>query len=349
MIFFTTAFRRTVTASVVTAAVTIGPVFTAMAQALTLNGAGATFPQPLYDLHFAEFNKKNPDITINYQGIGSGGGIKQLITGTVDFAGSDAVMSDTEIGQVPKERGGVQMVPTAGGAVAVVYNAPGVNNLKLSRSVLPAIFAGQITRWNDAKIAKDNPGVNLPNTPIKTVVRADGSGTTFIFTNHLSAVDANFKNRVGANKAPNWPANPLKGKGNPGVAALVQQTAGSIGYVEATTAKESGLKTALVQNKKSRFVPPTVAEANKALATINFDSEFRATEADPAEGYPISGITWLMLYKQYEPEKAAAIKKLVQWMLTDGQALNANLNYTRIPPAVASRAIQAVNKNVASQ
>ncbi|MBW4576314.1 MAG: phosphate ABC transporter substrate-binding protein PstS [Aphanothece sp. CMT-3BRIN-NPC111] len=346
MISFTPAFRFAVTTSVVTVAITLGPLFTAISQALTLNGAGATFPKPLYDRYIAEFSKKYPDIKVNYEGIGSGGGIKQLIAGTVDFAGSDAAMTDTEIGQVSR---GVEMVPTAGGAVAVVYNLPGVFNLKLSRSALPAIFAGQITRWNDPKIAKDNPGVSLPDRPIKLAVRADGSGTTFIFTNHLSAVDSYFKSKVGVNKAPNWSANPLKGKGNPGVAALVQQTEGSIGYVESAYAKQSKLLTARVENKKGRFVSPSLEEANKALANVQFPANFRVFEGDPADGYPITGLTWLLVYKQYDAEKADAVKKLVQWCLTDGQKLNGSLEYTQIPPAVATRAIAAVNSNVASR
>src|SRR4028119_1638158 len=209
----TTAFRRAATVSVATVALSLGSVYAAIAQTVTLNGAGATFPKPLYDRYFDAF-KKEANIQVNYEGIGSGGGIKQFIADTVDFAGSDAFPKTDDQGKMAK---GVIMVPTAGGAVSVVYNLPGVTNLKLSRSVLPAIFAGQITRWNDPKIAKDNPSVSLPDRPIKLAVRADGGGTTVIFTNHLSAVDSYFKSRVGVNKSPAWPANPLKGKGNPGV------------------------------------------------------------------------------------------------------------------------------------
>src|SRR6478672_8575512 len=168
MVVSTTAFRRTVVTSVAAVAITFGPLLTAIAQAVTLNGAGATFPAPLYERYAAEIKKKYPDLQINYQAIGSGGGVKQVIAGTVDFGGSDAAMTDAQMAEV---KNGVLLVPTAGGAVAVVYNLPGVNNLKLSRKVLPAIFAGQITRWNDSKIAADNPGVNLPDLPIRTVVR----------------------------------------------------------------------------------------------------------------------------------------------------------------------------------
>lgn len=334
--------QRTVTTSVVAVAISFGYGLTTIAQALTLNGAGATFPKPLYDRYFAEFSKKNPDLKVNYEAIGSGGGIKQLTAGTVDFAGSDAAMTDDEISKVSK---GVVMVPTAGGAVALVYNLPGIRNLKLSRTVLPAIFTGKITRWSDAKIAADNPGVNLPNKPIRVVVRSDSSGTSFIFTNYLSALDSSIK----ADKAPTWNGNPLSGKGNPGVAALVQQTEGAIGYVESAYAKQGNLLTALVQNKASRFVAPTVEEANKAISKVTFPANFRVFEKDPADGYPITGLTWLLFYKQYEPAKAEMVKKLVQWILSDGQAINNSLEYTQIPKDTASKVIQAINSEVASK
>lgn len=355
MVLFTTTFRRAVTASAVTAAITFGSALTAISQAaaVTLNGAGATFPKPLYDKYIAEFSKSSEGkgVEVNYEGIGSGGGIKQLIAGTVDFAGSDAAMEDKEISQVPTEKGHVMFVPTAGGAVAVVFNLQGVSQLKLSRKVLPAIFDGKITRWNDPAIAADNQNAKLPDQPIKTVVRADGSGTTFIFTNHLSAVDAAFKTQVGASKQPTWPGTPLKGKGNPGVAALVKQTPGSIGYVEAQVATQSGLSKADVQNQKLRFVSPTVKETETALKNITFKDDFRvdfSKLADPADGYPIAGLTWLMFYGKYDsPEKAQAVKTLVNWILTEGQKLNEGLEYTQIPNAAEVNA--AVQKAYASK
>jgi len=343
MNFSTTAMRRAVTTSVVTAAVAFSPIFTAIAQAVTLNGAGATFPAPLYERYAREV-KNQLGITVNYQAIGSGGGIRQTIAGTVDFGGSDAAMTDEQMGQVKQ---GVMLVPTAGGAVSVVYNVPGVSNLKLSRTTLPAIFSGQITRWNDAKIAADNPGVNLPNQPIKTVVRSDGSGTTFIFTNHLSAINPYFKGRIGANTAPKWLTNSLKGKGNPGVAALVQRTPGSIGYVEYAFAKSNRLNSAQIQNKQGQFITPSLQEANKALAAVKFPSNFRVFVDDPAEGYPIVGLTWLMVYKNYQdPTKAEAVKKFVEWILTKGQALNDDLEYISIPPNVANQVVESVRSNV---
>ena len=343
MAFSTVAFRRTFTTSVVTAAIAFGPILTAIAQAVTLNGAGATFPAPLYERYISEFQKKNPDIKVNYQAIGSGGGIKQVLAGVVDFGGSDAAMTDADIQKVGR---GVILVPTAGGAVAVVYNLPGVSNLKLSRTALPGIFSGKITRWNDAQIVKDNPGVNLPNSEIKSVVRADGSGTTFIFSNHLSAVDNYFKGRVGVGTAPKWATNPIKGKGNAGVAAQVSRTANSIGYVEYAYAKQNRLSVAQVQNRKGEFIMPSVESANEALSKVTFPANFRVFEGNPQSGYPITGLTWMMVYKQYTPEKSAAMKKWVEWVLTDGQALNNGLDYTSIPSATATRALQAVRNEV---
>ncbi|MBW4612143.1 MAG: phosphate ABC transporter substrate-binding protein PstS [Desmonostoc vinosum HA7617-LM4] len=345
MIFSTTILNRVVTTSIVTASVALSPVFGAIAQAQTLNGAGATFPAPLYEKYAREVRKQHPDLKINYQGIGSGGGIRQVIAGTVDFGGSDAAMKDEEIAKV---KNGVILVPTAGGAVSVVYNLSGVNNLKLSRSTLPAIFSGQITNWSDAKIKADNPGVNLPNQPIKFAVRADSSGTTFIFTNHLSAISGYFKGRVGANTAPSWNLpNVLKGKGNPGVASLVARTSGSIGYVEYAYAVKNKLKSALVQNKRGEFVAPSLQTANEALSNVTFPENFRVFVGDPGQGYPIVGLTWMMVYKQYaNSSKADAVKKWVNWVLKDGQQYNDDLNYTRIPSNVVNRVLQTVNSNV---
>ncbi len=341
------ALKRAVTASVVTAGLTLGSVLTAIAQQATLNGAGATFPEPLYQRYSSELRKENPPIQVNYQGIGSGGGVRQFIAGSVDFGASDNAMTDEE---VQKVKNGVVFVPTAGGPVAVVYNLPGVSNLRLSRQVLPRIFSGQITTWNDPAIAADNKGVNLPNQPIRLAVRADASGTSYVFTNALSAMDPYFKGRIGTNRAPSWPGKPLSGKGNPGVAQIVQRTRGSIGYVEAAFANQNKLSTALVQNRKGEFVAPTLEEANQALEGVEFNPDFRVNQnrlGNPADGYPITGLTWIMVYRNYQqPGKADAVKRMVQWMMTEGQQLNSQLDYTRIPPSVANRVVQTVNANV---
>lgn len=344
MAFSATAFRRVVAASTVTAAIVISPIFTAIAQAVSLTGAGATFPVPLYERYIAEFRKKNPGINVSYQGVGSGAGIRQVIAGVVDFGGSDAAMTDAEMARV---KNGVILVPTAGGAVSVVYNLPGVSSLKLSRDVLPDIFSGRITRWNDARIAKANPGVNLPNSEIKTVVRADSSGTTFIFANHLGTVSPYFKGRVGIGTAPKWTTNPIKGRGNPGVAQQVARTPGSIGYVEFSYAKQNKLQMAEVQNRKGEFVMPSLETANQALAAVKFPDNFRVFEGDPAAGYPIAGLTWMMIYRQYpNAEESKAVKQWVNWVLTEGQELNDDLDYTRIPNDVAQRVLQVVNSEV---
>lgn len=340
-------FRRAFLAIGVAMAIAFSPVLTTFAQtAVQLNGAGATFPAPLYERYFSEFTRQNPGIRVNYQAIGSGGGIRQVIANTVDFGGSDAAMTDAQIAQVDR---GVILVPTAGGAVSIVYNLPGVNDLKLSRSVYPDIFAGRITRWNDPRIAADNPGVTLPDLPIRTVVRADGSGTTFIFTNNLSAVSPYFRGRVGVGTAPRWTTNPVTGRGNPGVAAQVGRTRGAIGYVEYAYAKQNNLQVASVQNKANQFVAPSLEATEQALQAVEFPENFRVFVGDPDAGYPIAGLTWLIVYRQYDSEaKANAVKQLVEWVLTDGQAINNTLDYTRIPEPIARRAIEAVNSGVSA-
>jgi phosphate transport system substrate-binding protein len=330
--------------AIVTVAVTVlGSQVAAMAE-VALTGAGATFPQPLYERYIREMRKAHPDIKVSYQGIGSGGGIKQTIAGTVDFGASDAAMTDEEMKKVP---GGVLLIPTAGGAVSIVYNLPGVKGLKLSNKVLSGIFQGTVTTWNDPQIAADNKGAKLPSGAIKPVVRADGSGTAFIFTNHVSAVSPEFKAAVGASKEPKWPSGFLKGKGNPGVAGLVKQTPGSIGFVEYEFALKNGLSSASVQNGSGKYVAPSLKAANLALADVKFPANFRAFDVNSAQGYPIVGLTWLLIPKTYkDPAKAKAVKTMVKWMLTSGQKLNDDLNYTSIPSNVAARAIATVESNV---
>jgi phosphate transport system substrate-binding protein len=335
-------FARIGTVAAVTVSV-FGSQLVAMAET-TLSGAGATFPQPLYEKYAREIRKSIPDIKINYQGIGSGGGIKQTIERTVDFGASDAAMTDGEIGKV---KGGVIMVPTAGGAVSVAYNLPGVKNLKLSNAVLAGIFQGKITSWSDAQIAKDNPGAKLPSTAIKPAVRADSSGTSFIFTNHISSISPEFKSAVGPSKEPRWPSGFARGAKNAGVAGLIKQTPGGIGYVEYEFALKNGLSSAQVQNGSGKYVAPSLKAANQALSDVVFPENFRVFDVNSPQGYPIVGLTWLLIPKQQKnPEKAKAIKAMVKWILTDGQQFNSNLNYTSIPTAVAERAIAAVEAGV---
>jgi len=353
MVFLTT-LHRTATTSVVTLSLALGTL-ASIARAVPLNGAGASFPAPLYQRYATEIKEDHPDIQINYQAIGSGGGIRQTIAGTVDFGGSDAAMKDSEIAKVKAtERGGIILVPTAGGAVAVPYNLPGVTDLNIPRKALGRIFAGDIKKWNDPVLVAANPGVNLPDRDIRVVVRADSSGTTFIFTNHLATVDGYFRSRVlrgrkTGSKKPNWPGVTLKGPKNAGVAALVAQTPGSIGYVEYDYAKQNNLAVAAVENQEGHFVKPSLEEVSTALANITFPSNFRVFVGDPADGYPIVGLTWMMVYENYAtPAKANSIKRMVEWILTDGQDLNGAppLNYTRIPAEVAREAIKVVKSKV---
>ncbi|MEG4230075.1 phosphate ABC transporter substrate-binding protein PstS [Microcoleus sp. N9_B2] len=341
MVFFTKGWRRGLIVTLAVAAFSLSLITSAVA-AVTLNGSGATFPKPLYDRYFSQMRSAN-QITVNYEGTGSGAGIKALIAGTVDFAGSDALMSGAQIAEVKR---GVMAVPTAGGAVAVVYNLPGVINLRLNNDAMKGIFEGKITRWNDAKIAAiSGQAKNLPNTPIRVAVRADSSGTTFIFSNHLQATGSSIK----AAAQPKWPDTVVSGPGNPGVAALVKNTAGAVGYVQDTYARQNNLQTAFIQNKAGRFVDPSLAEAEKALAGESFPADFRLVEGNPNDGYPIVGLTWLLIYKQYPAAKADAIKKMVNWVMTTGQGINKQLEYTSIPQGTAQKVIQTVNQSVVAR
>lgn len=344
MVFFSTVLRCAVTASVVSALLTPDLFPGQTARAETLNGAGASYPAPLYQLYAAEIKEDFPGLTINYLSVGSSSGIRQFMNGTVDFGASDAAMKDAEIAKVDR---GVILVPTAGGAVAIPYNLPGIAQLQLSREVLSAIFSGQITRWNHPQIGADNPDIDLPNQEIQPVVRADSSGTTFIFTRYLSMANADFNRRIGANQQPRWPGTPIQGQSNSEVAALVRQTPGSIGYVEYSYAKAYNLQTAFVENRSGEFVAPSLETANQAIAALEFPDNFRVFASDPTQGYPIVALTWLLIHRQYpSAAKANAVQQMIAWVMTEGQKLNAQLDYTRIPESVAQRILQTVQSKV---
>jgi phosphate transport system substrate-binding protein len=342
-------FRNTVAASALTVAFSASPLLVAMAQAETINGAGATFPQKLYEEYGKAYQNANKGETVNYQPIGSGGGIRQVIGGAVDFGGSDAAMTDDQMKEGKAGERGILLIPTAGGAVVPIYNLPGVSGLKLSRMVLPDIFAGKITKWNDKRIQDENPNAKLPDAPIKTVVRADSSGTTFIFTNHLSTISPYFKGRIGVGTAPKWTTDPAKERGNSGVAASVKGSPNSIGYVEYSFAKSGGLSIAQVQNEKGDYIAPSAATASEALESITFPDNFRVFEGNPKKGYPITGVTWMMVYRDYSkgggnPAKGAAVKKWVKWVLTDGQNINERdgLDFAKVPEKTRQEALKAV-------
>ncbi|MGB8352808.1 MAG: phosphate ABC transporter substrate-binding protein PstS [Chthoniobacteraceae bacterium] len=305
---------------------------TASAQ-MTLNGAGATFPAPLYQRWFAEYNKTHPDVQVNYQAVGSGSGIKQVIQGVVNFGASDAAMTDEEIAKVGN---GVVMLPMTAGSIVLAYNLPDVKELKLSRDVYAGIFLGTITKWNDAAIKKDNPTANLPDLAITVAYRSDGSGTNFVFTKHLAAISADFKTKVGEGKSVSWPAG-VGGKGNDGVTSLIKQTPGTIGYVEFGYAKQNSLAMASLQNKSGNFVAPSAKSGASTLASVEFPENLRIWPSDPAgaEDYPIATFTWLLLYGKYDDAKTAStLKDIVKYGVTDGQKFADELGYIPLPDKV---------------
>ncbi|MFB2896225.1 phosphate ABC transporter substrate-binding protein PstS [Aerosakkonemataceae cyanobacterium BLCC-F50] len=309
---------------------------------VTLTGAGASFPAPLYQRWFSDFNKTNPNIQVSYQSVGSGAGVQQLINGTVDFGASDVAMTDAEMGKVSR---GVVLIPMTAGSVVVGYNLPGVNSLRLSRTTLPAIFLGEIKTWNDPRIAKDNPGVKLPSTPISVIYRADGSGTTAIFTQHLSAISGAWKSKVGEGRSVSWPTG-SGAKGNEGVTAQILQTQGSIGYIEYGYARTNKISQATLQNKAGNFVAPTPSNSAAALASVQLPSNLRAFVPDPpgANAYPIVSYTWIMAYKTYpDQNKSRALKQALNYGLTTGQNVADDLGYIPLPSAVVSRSQAAVN------
>ena len=316
-------------------------IFATSATAQQLSGAGATFPAPLYQRWAVEYNKLHSAVQVNYQAIGSGAGVKQFIQGTIDFGASDAAMSDEEIAKVKQ---GAVMIPATAGSIVIAFSLPDVKDLKLSRDAYVAIFLGKVTKWNDPAIAKDNPGVKLPDLPINVAVRSDGSGTTFVFTKHLAAINKDFADEVGSDKSVTWPVG-AGGKGNEGVTALIKQTPGTVGYVEYGYAVNNGLSMASLQNKSGNFVKPTDASGAATLANVTFPENLRVWPEDPsgAEDYPVATFTWLLLYKKYsDAAKLKALKDFVVYGLTDGQKFSAELGYIPLPPAVVEKSKAAL-------
>lgn len=312
---------------------------------ITLQGAGATFPAPLYTKWFYEYNKAHPNIRINYQGIGSGGGIKAIAARTVDFGASDAPLSASEKASMP---GPVIQLPTVGGAVAVAYNLSLNKQLRLTPEVLAGIYLGQITRWNHPKIQAVNPGVNLPNKAITVVRRSDGSGTTFLFTQYLSAVSPTWKSQVGCAKEVNWPVG-QGGKGNPGVAGLVKQIQGAIGYMEVAYALQNKLPVALLKNRAGHFVGPTVpattAAIQGALPRLQKDLGAPVVNASGANAYPIAGLTFVIVYKnQADPSRGKALVDLLKWMMGPGQKYAAGLHYAPLPQALIQQNLSLIGQ-----
>jgi phosphate transport system substrate-binding protein len=309
-----------------------------------LSGAGATFPAPLYQNWFMLLNRKSPNIQVNYQAVGSGAGVKQFIAHTVDFGASDVAMSDAELGQVPE---GALMLPLTGGEIVLAYNLPGVSKLKLSQNTYVGMFIGAITNWNDPKIAKENPGVALPNLPITIVHRSDGSGTTAVFTANLSAMSSTWKAKVGAGKTVQWPTGNFVGaKGNDGVTATIKGAPGSIGYIEYGYAKNNHIPFAALGNKAGKFVEANAKTGADTLASVVLPADLRAFVINPsgAAAYPFVTYTWLLVYKQYkDANKATAVKAVVDYAINDGQKMSDSLGYIPLPKNVRDKVAAAAN------
>jgi phosphate transport system substrate-binding protein len=316
-----------------------------IAQTVKITGAGATFPNPIYSKWFNEYNKLHPNVEINYQSIGSGGGIRQITNRTVFFGATDGPMTQDQLLAAP---GKILHFPTVLGADVPVYNLSGVAELKFTGPLLADIFLGKVTKWNDAQIAKVNPGVNLPPTDITVVHRSDGSGTTYIWVDYLAKVSPEWKQKVGVNTSVNWPVG-VGGKGNEGVAGLVQQTPGSIGYVELIYALQNKISYGSVQNAAGEFLKATEAGVTKAAeaAAAKMPADFRVsiTNAPGAGVYPISSFTWLLLYESPQDKAQAKIMiDFVKWALMDGQKFAKELGYAPLPKNVVDMEMQALAK-----
>jgi phosphate transport system substrate-binding protein len=308
------------------------------ASAQNITAAGATFPEPIYQKWFSEYAQAHPNVKINYQPIGSGGGIQHVSDGTVDFGASDAIMTDDQIAKAKANGHDVMALPTVLGAVVPIYNLPVSKPLNFSGDVIADIYLGKITRWNDARIAKDNPGVSLPDKAILPVYRSDGSGTTFIFTDYLSKVSPDWANRVGKNSSVKWPSG-IGAVKSEGVSGMVRQTPGAFGYVELTYALVNKIEYGAVKNAAGKFLlgtPDGATAAAAALAkTMPADYRVSITNAPGATSYPISSFTWLLIPKQFaDPAKGAAVKDFLTWMLAHGESEASGLDYAPLPAQV---------------
>jgi phosphate transport system substrate-binding protein len=309
----------------------------AAAQAL-MNGAGATFPYPIYSKWFDEYAKVDPSARFNYQSIGSGGGIRQITSRTVDFGATDGPMSDDQLKKAPGE---LLHIPTVLGAVVATYNLPGNPKLRFTPEILGDIFLGKLTKWNDAKLTAANPGVSLPDQPILVVHRSDGSGTTYIWVDYLAKVSREWEQKVGRGTSVNWPVG-LGGKGNEGVAGQIKNTPGALGYVELAYAIKNNLPAASVKNLAGTFVEPTIESTTAAAAGAAKDmpADFRVSLTNPPgeRAYPIASFTWLLVYKDQPDEaKGKSLVKFLWWMAHDGQKYTADLLYAPLPPQVVKQ------------
>jgi phosphate transport system substrate-binding protein len=308
---------------------------------MLINGAGATFPYPIYSKWFDEYAKIDPSVRFNYQSIGSGGGQNQILAQTVDFGATDGPMSDDNLAKAP---GKVLHIPTVAGAVVVTYNVPGARALKLDGSTIADIFQGKITSWNDRRVGELNPGLILPSTDLIVVHRSDSSGTSYIFTDYLSKVSRDWETHVGRNAAVKWPTG-LGAKGNEGVAGQVKQLPGTIGYVELAYAHQNQLAVAEIKNSAGNFITPSLESIIETFATAKIPDDFRFSMVNPPgeKAYPVVGATWLLVYEQQKD--AVKGKKLVEfldWALTKGEAMASALDYAPLPAPLQSRVLERI-------
>jgi phosphate transport system substrate-binding protein len=308
---------------------------------LLINGAGATFPYPIYSKWFDQYSKVDPSVRFNYQSIGSGGGQKQILEGTVDFGATDGPMSDLNLAKAP---GKILHVPTVAGADVVAYNLPGAPQLRLDGPTIAGIFLGQITQWNDARLAALNPGAALPATDILVVHRADGSGTTYIFADYLSSVSREWAARVGRGTSVKWPAG-LGAEGNDGVTGQIKQIPGAIGYVELVYATQNKLAYASVKNAAGNFIIPSVASVAEALAAVTIPDDFRFSMVNPSapNAYPVAGATWLLVYQQQrDARKGKKMVEFLRWAMQEGEEMAPPLDYAPLPPALRKRVLAEI-------
>lgn len=310
-----------------------------------INGAGATFPYPIYSKWFDEYTKVDPEVRFNYQSIGSGGGIKQVTARTVDFGATDGPMTDEQLKQAPAQ---LFHIPTVLGAVVATYNLPGNPKLQFTPEILADIFLGKITKWNDAQITAINPRVSLPDQAIAVVHRSDGSGTTYIWVDYLSKVSPEWHQKVGRGTSVKWPVG-LGGKGNEGVSGQVKNTPGALGYVELAYAVQNNLPVAAVKNPAGKFIEPTIksttAAAAGAAATMPDDFRVSITNPPGDAAYPIASFTWLLVYKDQSDEvKGRALVKFLAWMARDGQKYTSDLLYAPLPPQVVQQVVAKVRQ-----
>ncbi len=308
---------------------------------MLINGAGATFPYPLYAKWFHEYAKVDPSVRFNYQSIGSGGGQKQILAETVDFGASDGPMSDENLAKAP---GKLLHIPTVGGAVVLSYNLPGNPTLKLDGPTVVDLFMGKIAKWNDPRIAEQNPELKLPKMDVIVVHRSDGSGTSYIFTDYLSSVSEEWAKKVGKNTSVNWPTG-LGGKGNEGVSGQIKQLPGAVGYVELAYATQNKLAFAQLKNAAGNYITPTLESVTQAFATAEIPEDFRFSMVNPSgeTAYPIAGCTWLLVYQQQkDPTKGKKLVEFLKWAETEGETMAKSLDYAPLPKNLQERVLKRI-------